>query len=124
MSVFLPILKETLNRMFRKNGCFLKGKDYTELKEMVELEFGLKMPIPVIASLMKEISRTCSGNFILNKDHSFIIRSEIVTDVGTNYEIQKNRIHNLENNFRIHCEGLGIEPKFDDLLVFKQFFFC
>lgn len=87
---------------------------------MVEQEFGLKMPIPVIVSLMKEISRTCSGKFILNKDHSFIIRSEIVTNIGVNYEIQKDRIHNLENNYVTYCKGFGVEPKFNDLISFIQ----
>ena len=67
--------------MFHKKGSILQGKDYTELEEMIELEFGLKMPIPVIVSLMKEINRICSGKFILNKDHFFIIWSEIVTDI-------------------------------------------
>ena len=52
LRVFLPILKETLNRMFRKVGTVLQGRDYTELMAMVEQEFGLKIPIPVIDSLM------------------------------------------------------------------------
>ena len=70
LSVFLPILKETLNRMFCKKGGVLQGKDYTELKEMVEQEFGLKMPISVIDSLMLEINRTVKSAFILNNDQS------------------------------------------------------
>ena len=106
--------------MFRKKGTVLQGKDYTELKEMVEQEFGLNMPIPVINSLMYEIYRTSKSGFILNNDHSFVIRSEINTDVASNYKTQKRRIQSLKRNFSQFCEGLGVEANFNELITFIQ----
>ena len=120
LRVFLPILKETLNRMFRKVGTVLQGRDYTELMAMVEQEFGLKIPIPVIDSLMHEIYRTSKGGFVLNNDHSFIIRTEINTDIASNYKTQKRRIQQLKRNFALFCEGLGVEANFTDLVTFIQ----
>lgn len=120
LRVFLPILKETLNRMFRKVGTVLQGKDYTELMAMVEQEFGLKIPIPVIDSLMHEIYRTSNGGFVLNNDHSFIIRTEINTDIASNYKTQKRRIQQLKRNFALFCKGLGVEANFTDLVTFIQ----
>lgn len=120
LRVFLPILKETLNRMFRKVGTVLQGRDYTELMAMVEQEFGLKIPIPVVDSLMHEIYRTSKGGFVLNNDHSFIIRTEINTDITSNYKTQKRRIQQLKRNFTLFCEGLGVEANFTDLVTFIQ----
>ena len=57
LNVFLPILKETLNRMLQKVGFELKGKDYTEIQSKAEEEFGLKIPIPVFETLISEIAR-------------------------------------------------------------------
>lgn len=120
LRVFLPILKETLNRMFCKVGTVLQGRDYTELMAMVEQEFGLKIPIPVIDRLMHEIYRTSKGGFVLNNDHSFIIRTEINTDIASNYKTQKRRIQQLKRNFALFCEGLGVEANFTDLVTFIQ----
>lgn len=120
LRVFLPILKETLNHMLRKVGTVLQGRDYTELMAMVEQEFGLKIPIPVIDSLMHEIYRTSDGGFILNNDHSFIIRTEINTDIASNYKTQKRRIQQLKRNFALFCESLGVEANFNDLVTFIQ----
>lgn len=99
LRVFLPILKETLNRMFRKVGTVLQGRDYTELMTMVEQEFGLKIPIPVIDSLMHEIYRTSKGGFVLNNDHSFIIRTEINTDIASNYKNAKKKNTTVKTQF-------------------------
>ena len=62
LKVFLPILKETLNRMLCRAKKDLKGKDYTEIQQMVEKEFGLKIPIPVINTLMLEIKSRKHSN--------------------------------------------------------------
>lgn len=120
LNVFLPILKETLNRMLQKVGFELKGKDYTEIQSKAEEEFGLKIPIPVLETLMSEIARNSSANFVLNKDHSFIIKTPFGSQVGMDYKQQKKRIRKLEKNYKLYCEGLGVEGRFDELVAFIQ----
>lgn len=120
LNVFLPILKETLNRMLQKVGFELKGKDYTEIQSKAEEEFGLKIPIPVLETLMSEIARNSSADFVLNKDHSFIIKTPFGSQVGMDYKQQKKRIRKLEKNYKLYCEGLGVEGRFDELVAFIQ----
>ena len=120
LNVFLPILKETLNRMLQKVGFELKGKDYTEIQSKAEEEFGLKIPIPVLETLMSEIARNSSADFVLNKDHSFIIKTPFGSQVGMDYKQQKKRILKLEKNYKLYCEGLGVEGRFDELVAFIQ----
>ena len=120
LNVFLPILKETLNRMLQKVGFELKGKDYTEIQSKAEEEFGLKIPIPVFETLMSEIARNSSADFVLNKDHSFIIKTPFGSQVGMDYKQQKKRIRKLEKNYKLYCEGLGVEGRFDELVAFIQ----
>lgn len=120
LNVFLPILKETLNRMLQKVGFELKGKDYTEIQSKAEEEFGLKIPIPVLETLMLEIARNSSVHFVLNKDHSFIIKTPFESQVGMDYKQQKKRIRKLEKNYKLYCEGLGVEGRFEELVAFIQ----
>lgn len=120
LNVFLPILKETLNRMLQKVGFELKGKDYTEIQSKAEEEFGLKIPIPVLETLMSEIARNSSADFVLNKDHSFIIKTPFGSQVGMDYKQQKKRIRKLEKNYKLYCEGLGVEGRFEELVAFIQ----
>lgn len=120
LNVFLPILKETLNRMLQKVGFEFKGKDYTEIQSKAEEEFGLKIPIPVLETLMLEIARNSSVHFVLNKDHSFIIKTPFESQVGMDYKQQKKRIRKLEKNYKLYCEGLGVEGRFEELVAFIQ----
>lgn len=120
LNVFLPILKETLNRMLQKVGFELKGKDYTEIQSKAEEEFGLRIPIPVLETLMLEIARNSSVHFVLNKDHSFIIKTPFESQVGMDYKQQKKRIRKLEKNYKLYCEGLGVEGRFEELVAFIQ----
>ena len=120
LKVFLPILKETLNRMLCRAKKDLKGKDYTEIQQMVEKEFGLKIPIPVINTLMLEIKSQAENGFVLNNDHSFILQKQFYSSVGHDYIQQKRRIENLEHNYSLFCEGLGVTPDFKELVQFIQ----
>ncbi len=108
LNVFLPILKETLNRMLQKVGFELKGKDYTEIQSKAEEEFGLKIPIPVLETLMSEIARNSSADFVLNKDHSFIIKTPFGSQVGMDYKQQKKRIRKLEKNYKLPVGGINL----------------
>lgn len=120
LKVFLPILKETLNRMLLRTKAELKGKDYTEIQQMVEKEFGLKIPIPVINILMLEINSQAEKGFVLNNDHSFILQKQFNSSVGHDYIQQRKRIEDLEHNYSLFCEGLGANPDFKELVQFIQ----
>ena len=69
---------------------------------------------------MSEINRTSGQEFILNKDHSFIVKKLFCSTIEKDYKCQKRRILKLEKDFTIFCEGLGIEANFDELVDFIQ----
>lgn len=120
LMLFIPLLKETLNRMLRRANAAFKGKDYTEIQNAILDEFCIQIPIPVIEILIKEVSKETEGAIVLYGDHSFIINSECVTTVAKEYEEEKKRIKRLANNYKIYCESHGVEDNFEELIAFIQ----
>ena len=99
--LFVPLIKETLNRMLRKKGTAIMGKDYSEIFDSVRENFQIEIPIPVIITLMPQVCKYSGGSFTLNSDHSFIIDSECTSTITEDYQNQKKLIKKLANNYKI-----------------------
>lgn len=91
--LFVPLIKETLNRMLRKKGSAIMGKDYSEIFDSIKEYFQIEIPVPVISTLMSQVCEHSGGSFILNSDHSFVIGSECVSTITEDYQNQKKLIN-------------------------------
>lgn len=119
--VFIPLVKEGLSSVLSKHGFNeVKGKDYTEIKTQIADIFKIDIPIPVLETILPILSREAGGSFQLFKDHSFIIKSQVGNSIMGDYNDQKKRIQQLERNYKLFCQGEGVEPDFDGLISFIQ----
>lgn len=118
--LFVPLIKETLNRMLRKKGTAIMGKDYSEIFDSVRENFQIEIPIPVIITLMPQVCKYSGGSFTLNSDHSFIIDSECTSTITEDYQNQKKLIKKLANNYKIYCKGRNVPYDFEELVTFIQ----
>lgn len=118
--LFVPLIKETLNRMLRKKGTAIMGKDYSEIFDSVRENFQIEIPIPVITTLMPQVCKYSGGSFTLNSDHSFIIDSECTSTITEDYQNQKKLIKKLANNYKIYCKGRNVPYDFEELVTFIQ----
>lgn len=118
--LFVPLIKETLNRMLRKKGSAIMGKDYSEIFDSIKEYFQIEIPIPVISTLMSQVCEHSGGSFILNSDHSFVIGSECVSTITEDYQNQKKLINKLANNYKVYCKGRNVSYNFEELVTFIQ----
>lgn len=122
IGLFVPILMQTINWMLGRNGFKpLMGKDYTEIKTGVKEFFDLDMPIDVIGAIMDRIHDEDDMHlFIINKDHSFIIKQGFSISLDKEYENQKCRISKLEKFYMSYCKRQNIKSDFQELVSFIQ----
>ena len=119
--VFVPLVKEALASVLRKNGqSEMKGKDYTEIKDQIQELFKIEIPIPVLDTILKIISEEADSPFQLYKDHSYIIKRSSICSIMGDYDDQKKRIEKLERNYKAYCKGQKVNPDFDGLITFIQ----
>lgn len=116
IGLFVPIVMQTVNWMLRDNRFEpLMGKDYTEIKAGIKHFFELDMPIEVIDAIMGRIyEEDKDALFIINKDHSFIIKQGFAVSIDKDYENQKYRISKLEKHYRTFVKDKRY------LLIFKS----
>lgn len=122
IGLFVPIVMQTVNWMLRDNRFEpLMGKDYTEIKAGIKHFFELDMPIEVIDAIMGRIyEEDKDALFIINKDHSFIIKQGFAVSIDKDYENQKYRISKLEKHYRTFCKRQKVSPDFQELVNFIQ----
>ena len=56
LAVFLPLVKEALVwKLNRNHNQEYKGKDYSEIKPIIQTLFAIEIPIPVLESLLSAL---------------------------------------------------------------------
>lgn len=121
LEVFVPLVKAALVRKLKENqGREYKGKDYSEIKEMIQLSFEIEIPIPVLVNLLPLVQAEAGADFQLFGDHSFIIKPGCLSNIEEEYKQKKEDIKYLRRNYKDYCKGLGVTFDFDELINFIQ----
>ena len=122
IQLFVPIVKQSINWLLYNNGFKeLRGKDYTEIRDGIKKFFDLEMPINVIGTIMDIIYHEDNNQlFIVNNDHSYIIRQGFAISLEEEFQEQKNRIARLENHYQKYCKRVGVAADFLELISFLQ----
>lgn len=64
LAVFVSLLKAALVRKLKENnGNAYKGKDYSEIKEMIQQSFEIEIPIPVLVNLLPLVQTEAGSDF-------------------------------------------------------------
>lgn len=121
LAVFVPLVKAALVRKLKENqGREYKGKDYSEIKEMIHQSFEIEIPIPVLVNLLPLVQAEAGADFQLFGDHSFIIKPGCLSNIEEEYKQKKEDIKYLKRNYKDYCKGLGVTFDFDELINFIQ----
>ena len=121
LAVFVPLVKAALVRKLKDNqGKEYKGKDYSEIKEMIHQSFEIEIPIPVLENLLPLVQEEAGSDFQLFRDHSFIIKPGCLSNIEKDYKQKKEDIKYLKRNYKDYCKGFGVTYDFDELINFIQ----
>lgn len=121
IKVFIPIVKEALAlKLKNNNGLEYKGKDYSEIKQLIFNEFEFEIPIPVLDVLLPMVQEEASEEFQLFSDHSFIIKTACESTLSEEFAKKKSDIQSLKNNYSAFCKAQGVKADFAELINFIQ----
>ena len=121
LAVFLPLVKEALVwKLNRNHNQEYKGKDYSEIKPIIQTLFAIEIPIPVLENLLPVLQKEADSGFQLFGDHGYIIRPGSLNSIASEYDRKKADIKKLKQNFKCYCKGLGVQYNFEELVNFIQ----
>lgn len=120
-AVFLPLVKEALVcKLKQNNNQEYKGRDYSEIKSLIQALFEIEIPIPVLENLLPALQHEADSGFQLFGDHGYIIKPGSLTSIAVEYDQKKENIKRLRRNFKDYCKGLGVQFNFEELVNFIQ----
>lgn len=120
-AVFLPLVKEALLWKLKQNhNQEYKGKDYSEIKTIIQSLFEIEVPIPVLANLLPVVHNEADSGFQLYGDHGYIIKQGSLNSIAAEYKQKKDDIKRLKHNYKDYCKGLGVPFDFEELVNFIQ----
>lgn len=83
ISVFVPLVKEAIVcRLKLNNNQEYKGRDYSEIKALIQSIFEIEIPIPVLTNILPKIQNDADSGFSLFGDHGFIIKPGCQTSIS------------------------------------------
>lgn len=104
--VFKPLVKRSITKMC--NEGVTQGKSILEIKNRVDNQYKLDIPIPVLTIILRRISDEVEkegiGKFNLYKDNSFSINDYVFVEFEEIIKEKENDIEKLEMLFADFCK--------------------
>lgn len=102
LDIFVPLIKRSLSRLNSKG--IIRGKNISEIKSVVDEDYGLDFPIPtltlILAQIAKEVNTETETKFVLHKDGSFSISEYIFDDYEEIISEREEKIKNVQEIFK------------------------
>lgn len=123
IDIFIPLVKRALSLM--NSEGITEGKNISEIKKFSDKVYSIDFPIPVLRTILEEISRDTNSDgiehFKLYQDGAFMISGYEFTEfeeVIRNHKYEVERIEKLFNEF---CESSDVEGyKTDSIFDFIE----
>ena len=97
LDIFVPLIKRSLSKL-NSQGT-VRGKSINEIKLVVDKDYGLDFPIPVLTLILKQIAKEVNTEteikFTLHKDDSFSISEYIFDDYEEIISEREEKIKNV-----------------------------
>ena len=119
--IYIPIVKKGLSIYSEENNISqIMGRAFTEIKDKIYDVFGISIPIPVLAQILRRIEEQINDDnvFKINNDNSFIIKSYIFSDIDEIISTENEDIKYLETDFCNYCRENNSNITFDELINF------
>lgn len=104
--VFKPLVKRSISKMCDEG--VKQGKSIIEIKNRVDDQYKLDIPIPVLNIILRRISEEVekegTGKFILYKDNAFAINDYVFVEFEEIIQEKENDIEKLEALFVDFCK--------------------
>lgn len=122
LDLFVPIVKKCLHIITCK-GEF-KGENIKEISEIVDKEYGIDIPIPVMRNILKIIVKEINSEkeivFSLNKDDSFWIKKYVFVEYDQHLEDSKKEVENLQYLFKEFCRVNNVSTQNSSIIHFIE----
>ena len=107
LDIFVPLIKRSLSKL-NSQGT-VRGKSINEIKLVVDKDYGLDFPIPVLTLILKQIAKEVNTEteikFTLHKDDSFSISEYIFDDYEEIISEREEKIKNVQELFKEFKKG-------------------
>lgn len=107
LDIFVPIVKKGLHCLCNQSQQ-PKGESIKEIGDVIDDNFGIEIPIPVLRSILKVIAKEINTEevtyFTLNGDDSFWIHQYVFEDYDELIERSKKELKNIQTLFDKFCE--------------------
>ena len=111
IDIFIPLVKKGLHFMNIHKGQY-KGESISEIRKIIEEQYSIDIPIPVLKSILKKIANDINKEekiFELFKDNSFWIKDYVFEDFDEHIEKSKKEIIVLQDMFKKFCKINNVE---------------
>ncbi len=115
LDIFVPIVKKGLHFLCNQSQQ-PKGESIKEIADVIDANFGIDIPIPVLRSILKSIAKEINTSdttlFTLNNDDSFWIHQYIFEDFDELIQQSKRELKNIQTLFDKFCEMNNVKQSF------------
>jgi len=107
LDIFVPLIKRSLSKL--NSQGIVRGKNINEIKLVVDKDYGLDFPIPVLTLILKQIAKEVNieteTKFALHNDGSFSISEYIFDDYEEIFSEREEKIKNVQELFKEFKKG-------------------
>jgi hypothetical protein len=120
LDVFIPLVKKCLHVMNTKKSQY-KGENISEIKTIIEEEYGIDIPMPVLKTILQKLSLQINSKeekvFELYNDGAFWIRDYVFEDYDIYLEESKRKIRDLQNTFKEFCKIYNVDNMSENSII-------
>ncbi|MDE6870806.1 MAG: hypothetical protein K2J62_01640 [Bacteroidales bacterium] len=112
LDVFIPIVKKCLHHI---SDCKaeIKGANISEIADQILLDWQIEIPIPVLRTILMQISKELKDNddansFVLNTDGSFWIKRFVFEDFDEQIKDSERNVKELQIAYQKFCKIFNV----------------
>lgn len=112
LDVFIPIVKKCLHHI-SDGKAEIKGANISEIADQILLDWQIEIPIPVLRTILMQISKELKDNddansFVLNTDGSFWIKRFVFEDFDEQIKDSERNIKELQIAYQKFCKIFNV----------------
>lgn len=121
MDLFVPIVQKAISNHFEKsNEVSFRGKNCSEIKKILEDDFGLDIPIPILIDILQRIATKIGDKekFVVYNDGAYVIQSFVFADIDEDIEREFSDLNILYKDYQLFCQSANVEYNINELELF------